>query len=72
MPPYPSGGTGSHGPAFISTVRVIGPPSGTPAGEADGNQRRSLVDADVRNDDLATQIGQRLFSPAPELGEHAR
>lgn len=24
IPPYPSGGTGSHGPAFIKTVRVIG------------------------------------------------
>jgi hypothetical protein len=36
MPPYPSGGTGSHGPAFISTVRVTGQPSGAFAPEIAG------------------------------------
>ena len=36
MPPYPSDGTDSHGPAFISTVRVTGQPSGAFAPEIDG------------------------------------
>ena len=36
MPPYPSGGTDSHGPAFISTARVTGQPSGAFAPEIDG------------------------------------
>jgi hypothetical protein len=31
MPPYPFGGTGSHGPAFIRTVNVIGVPRSAPA-----------------------------------------
>src|SRR5215210_6713971 len=64
MPPYPSGGTGSHGPALTRTLT-----RSPPARQGDVAQRRAFGHGGVGDDDLPVEVGQCVRSAPAELGD---